>query len=46
MLIAQKLALVVTAAVMGIGLLGSPASARDTSWGCGGCVAIQPGVQP
>lgn len=38
MKIAQKFALVVTAAVMGIGLLGSPASAKDTSWGCGGCV--------
>lgn len=41
MKIAQKLALVVTAAVMGVGLLGSPASAHDTSWGCGGCVVVQ-----
>ena len=38
MKIVQKFALVVTATVMGIGLLGSPAGAADTSWGCGGCV--------
>ena len=41
MKIAQKLAIVVTAAVMGIGLLGSPASAKDSSWGCGGCIIVQ-----
>ena len=42
MKIVQKFAIVVTtAAVMGVGLLGSPAQARDTSWGCGGCVVVQ-----
>ena len=41
MKIAQKFAVVATAAVMSIGLLGSPASAKDSSWGCGGCVAGQ-----
>ncbi|MGZ5405634.1 MAG: hypothetical protein ACXWDL_13360 [Nocardioides sp.] len=41
MKVAQKFAIVVTAAVMSIGLLGSPASAKDSSWGCGGCVAGQ-----
>jgi hypothetical protein len=42
MRIVKKFAVVVTtAAVMGIGLLGSPAQAGDTSWGCGGCVSGQ-----
>ncbi len=41
MKIVQKFAIVVTtAAVMGIGLLGSPAQAKDTSWGCGGCISV------
>jgi hypothetical protein len=42
MKIVKKFAIVVTsAAVMGLGLLGSPAHAGDSSWGCGGCVQIQ-----
>jgi hypothetical protein len=42
MKIVKKFAIVVTsAAVMGIGLLGSPAQAGDSSWGCGGCVQIK-----
>ena len=41
MKIVKKFAVVVTtAAVMGIGLLGSPASA-DSSWGCPSCVTIK-----
>jgi hypothetical protein len=42
MKIVKKFAIVVTtAAVMGIGLLGSPAQAKDSSWGCGGCIIVQ-----
>ena len=42
MKIVKKFAIVVTtAAVMGIGLLGSPAQAADSSWGCGGCVIVK-----
>lgn len=41
MKVAQKFAIVMTAAVMSIGILGNPASATDSSWGCGGCVAGQ-----
>ena len=41
MKIVQKFAIVVATAAMGVGLLGSPAEARDSSWGCGGCVAGQ-----
>jgi hypothetical protein len=41
MRIVQKFAIVLTAAVMGVGLLGSPAEAHDTSWGCGGCIAVK-----
>ncbi len=42
MKIVKKCTIVVTtAAVMSIGLLGSPAQAKDSSWGCGGCVSIQ-----
>ena len=37
MRIVQKVAIVLTASLMGIGLLGSPASA-DSSWG--GCCGI------
>ncbi|WP_283247938.1 hypothetical protein [Nocardioides coralli] len=37
MKIAKKLAIVLTTAVLGVGLLGGPATARDSSWGCGGC---------
>lgn len=38
MKIVQKVAIALTAAVMGVGLLGSPATASDSSWGCGGCI--------
>jgi hypothetical protein len=38
MKIATKVSVVLAAAAMSIGLLGNPASAMDTSWGCGGCV--------
>ena len=42
MKIVKKFAIVVTtSAVMGIGLLGSPAQAADSSWGCGGCVIVK-----
>jgi hypothetical protein len=33
----QKLAIVLTATVLGVGALGGTASASDSSWGCGGC---------
>lgn len=38
MKIVQKVTIVLTATVLGVGLLGSPANAKDSSWGCGGCV--------
>ena len=42
MKIVQKLAIVVTTgAMLAIGLLGSPAQAADSSWGCGGCVIVK-----
>ncbi len=41
MKIVQKFAIVLSTAVMGVGLLGSPAEAQDTSWGCGGCIAVK-----
>lgn len=41
MKIVQKFAIVVATAVMGVGLLGSPAEAGDSSWGCGGCVIVK-----
>jgi len=42
MKIVQKFAIVVTTgAILAIGLLGSPAQAADSSWGCGGCVIVK-----
>jgi hypothetical protein len=38
MKIAVKAGALLATVVMSIGLLGSPASALDTSWGCPGCV--------
>jgi hypothetical protein len=42
MRIVQKFAILAAATVMGIGRLGSPAEAKDSSWGCGGCVSARP----
>jgi len=38
MKIATKAGALLAGAALSIGLLGSPASALDTSWGCGGCI--------
>ena len=37
MKIAVKASALLATVVMSIGLLGSPASAMDSSWGCPGC---------
>ncbi len=37
MKIATKIGMVVATVAMSIGLLGAPADARDSSWGCPGC---------
>jgi hypothetical protein len=44
MKIVTKVAMVFTTAVLGVGLLGSPATAHDSSWGCGGCVIAKGGA--
>lgn len=45
MKIARKLGLASAAAILGLGVLGfaSPASAADSSWGCGGWCVSKPG---
>jgi hypothetical protein len=40
MKIIAKVGIVTATVAMSIGLLGSPAQAKDTSWGCPGCVVI------
>ena len=41
MKVVTKVGLLLTASMMSIGLLGSPASAYvDSSWGCGGPCAV------
>ena len=38
MKIVTKVGILTATVMMSIGLLGSPASAKDTSWGCPGCM--------
>ena len=40
MKIIAKVGIVTATVMMSIGLLGSPAQAKDTSWGCPGCIVV------